>query len=78
MLKQHGIEAIHANKHVGENLQDHIICKKYAGTNHHPCGAYSMMSEDLGGAVNDRLKVYRVAVAEKAADLICENCLGEG
>ena len=29
-----------------------------AATNYHPCGTCSMMSEDLGGVVDERLRVY--------------------
>ncbi|KAF2482213.1 hypothetical protein BDY17DRAFT_298130 [Neohortaea acidophila] len=32
--------------------------KEYATTNYHPCGTCSMMPEQIGGVVDDRLRVY--------------------
>lgn len=41
------------------NLEDaKDMCRKYTGTNYHPCGSCSMLPEKDGGVVDSRLRVY--------------------
>jgi choline dehydrogenase-like flavoprotein len=36
------------------------IIERYAATNYHPCGTCAMMKKELGGVVDEELKVYGV------------------
>lgn len=41
------------------NLEDaKDMCRKYTGTNYHPCGSCSMLPEKDDGVVDNRLRVY--------------------
>ncbi|GAB7354238.1 hypothetical protein MBLNU459_g4776t2 [Dothideomycetes sp. NU459] len=57
LLEPNGIR-LPQDRDVKNNENAREFLEKYSSTNYHPCGTCSMMPEEMGGVVNERLRVH--------------------